>query len=73
MAIKKEYRVVDKVGVVGFNGIIHKAGSIFSERDVPAANLNAWLRFGQVEEVKEDVKSAEPITSQGKQKTTKDK
>jgi hypothetical protein len=53
MAKPKQYRVVDKLGVVGFKGVIHASGDIIDGSQVPAANLNAWIRFGQVEEVQE--------------------
>ena len=41
--------MVDPVGVVGFNGVIHKNGDVISAKDVPSANLKAWIRFKQVE------------------------
>ena len=54
MAKSKRYRIVDPVGVVGFKGVIHKNGDVINSNEVPPANLQAWIRFGQVEEVKTD-------------------
>lgn len=60
MAKPKQYKVTDKVGVVGFKGVIHKTDDVISADDVPSANLKAWLRFGQVEEIKEEPPQQEP-------------
>ena len=72
MANTKQYRVTDKVGVVGFSGVIHKTGDVINASDVPPANLKAWIRFGQVEEVTEEAAAAptadandEPATGEG--------
>jgi hypothetical protein len=66
MAKPKQYRVVDPVGVVGFNGVIHKTGDVIAAADAPQANLKAWLRFGQVEEVKpDDAEAAAPAPAVG--------
>jgi hypothetical protein len=70
----KQYKIVDKVGVVGFNGVIHKNGDVISAAEVPTANLKAWLRFGQIVELgsapvsgaTEDVSSS-GTTKKGKQ------
>jgi hypothetical protein len=59
MAKPKQYKVTDKIGVVGFKGVIHKNGDVISADDVPSANLKAWLRFGQVEEVKAEEPKSE--------------
>ena len=68
MAKTKSYKVVADVGVVGFNGVIHAPGEIISSDKVPAANLRAWLRFKQIEEVKEEAPAAEeaPAKEKGK-------
>lgn len=65
MAKSKQYRVLDANGVVGFNGIIHGAGDVVSTDNAPVANIKAWLRFGQVEEVKAE----EPKSEDGGQKS----
>jgi hypothetical protein len=66
MAKTKQYKVVAGVGVVGFNGVIHAKGDVIDTSTVPVANLKAWLRFGQVEEVAEKPESEKSETGKGK-------
>lgn len=56
MAKPKQFKVIAEVGVVGFNGVIHAPGEIVSSATVPSANLKAWLRFKQIEEVADEAK-----------------
>jgi hypothetical protein len=59
MANPKQYKVIAEVGVVGFNGVIHAPGDIVSSATAPAANIKAWLRFKQIEEVPEEAPASE--------------
>ena len=47
----KKYKVIDPNGVIGFNGRKYAQGETVEGE--PAANLKAWLRFGQIEEIAE--------------------
>jgi hypothetical protein len=47
---KQSYKVIDPKGVTGFNGRKYAKDEIVDSE--PDAHLKAWLRFGQVEEVK---------------------
>lgn len=64
----KSYKVIADVGVVGFNGVIHGHGDIITSETAPSANIKAWLRFKQIEEVKEEAPAAEeaPAKEKGK-------
>ena len=59
MAKSKRYKIIDPVGVVGFKGVIHKHDDVIDSAQVPPANLKAWIRFGQVEEVAEEMGAAD--------------
>jgi hypothetical protein len=72
MAKPKQYRIIDPVGVVGFKGVIHKNGDVISDKDVPAANLTAWKRFGQVELVEDKQAVAGSTEQEAQEKTAAD-
>lgn len=71
MAKIKSYKVVANVGVVGFNGVIHAPGDVITSDKVPDANLRAWLRFKQIEEV--DVKAETAHVPRDSEEKTKGK
>lgn len=68
MANPKKYRVIDKRGVVGFNGVIFAVGDVFNSSQTPAAHLKVWLQFKQVELVEDEQTEGSGQTPEKKSK-----